>query len=128
MHLTVTNEQAGEMITLMSPYLERRDLIGYAAAYNTRILMQASQEYIDLHETLLEKYGREQLGPNGEHTNKYLLTPNDPNYEKFLAETSEWGNVKHEVDLVTVPAEKAIGELSGREILSVQWMFDWKEK
>lgn len=128
MQITVSNAQAGVMINSMRSLLDRRDLIGYAAAYNTRILTQVAQEYIDLHETLLAKYGEEVLGPNGEHTMRYVLEKDNPNYQRFIDETSEWASVEHKVDVITVPVEKAIGELSGKEILSVQWMFTWGER
>lgn len=128
MRITISNAQAGAMINSMRSLLDRRDLIGYAAAYNTRVLTQVAQEYIDLHETLLAKYGKEVLGHNGEHTMKYVLEADNPNYQRFIDETSEWASATHDVDVFTVPAEKAIGELSGNEILSVQWMFDWNTK
>lgn len=128
MRITISNAQAGAMINSMRSLLDRRDLIGYAAAYNTRVLTQVAQEYIDLHETLLAKYGEEVLGQNGEHTMKYVLEPGNPNYQRFIDETSEWASATHDVDVFTVPVEKAIGELSGNEILSVQWMFAWNTK
>ena len=106
------------MIEQLKQLLSHRDKIGYVAARNTRILKEALTEYFIFKNDLIKKYGNED-----KDTNTIYIEPTSPNFSDFLKEFEEIGNIEHDIDIMTIPYEDAIGLLNGNEILSLDWMF-----
>lgn len=123
--MRITNEQAGNMINALVPLLGRTDSLGYAAAYNTRTLTNEAIEYIQLHQQKLEEYGTPVLDDHGNQTGQYELEVASPNFERFRDETRDFALMEHDFEPYTVPVADAMGKVSGSQMLSVQWMFDW---
>lgn len=113
------------MINALVPLLDRSDVIGYAAAYDTRMLTTTAQEYIELFSEKLKEYGKPELDAHGRQTGRWYVDGGTEQARMFREDTAEWGAVEHDVDLMTVPASKAEGELTGRQMLAVGWLFDW---
>lgn len=113
------------MIGSIAPLLDRSDMIGYAAARNTRILTGEAHEYLVKREELIEKYGRPQLDGNGKETGFKEIEVGTPAYASFESEIREWANAKHSPDIYKISAEEAMGKLTGKQILEIEWMLEW---
>lgn len=122
-----TNLEMESMLNTLSTLLGRSDLIGYAAARNTRILNAEAQEYMALREQLIMKYGKPQVDEDGNETGVYELKFDAPEFRKYEEEIASWANVKHSPNIFKIPPEEVIGKLSGNEILSIEWMLDWQQ-
>ncbi len=120
-----TNLEMESMLNVLSTLLGRTDLIGYAAARNTRILKAEAQEYMTLREQLIMKYGTPQVDEDGNETGVFELKFNTPEFRKYEEEIASWANVKHSPNIFKIPPEEVIGKLSGNDILSIEWMLDW---
>jgi len=59
------NIDMDRMLTSLSGLLDRVDLIGYAAARNTRILRSEAQEYLNIRDSLIAELGEPQLDEDG---------------------------------------------------------------
>lgn len=112
---TYRNAQLDTMVATLRPMLERRDKIGYIAARNTRIIMEALTEYYNFRNELVEKYGEEIGG-------QMQLALTSPNFKQFSQEFSDIQNAQQDLDLMTLEYDDVIGELSGEEILLIDWM------
>lgn len=126
--MRITNEQAGHMIDALVPFLERTDSIGYAAAYNTRMLTNEAAEYIQLYQRKLMEYGQPVIDSDGKSHGQYELAVVSPNFKKFLDETRDFALMEHDFEPFRVPAKDAVGIMTGKQMLSVQWMLDWDDK
>lgn len=118
------NVEMERMIASLKKHLERTDLLGYAAARNTRILNNETMEYFDRREKLIVKYGVPEVDENGNETGRISLPFNSDNFKKYVEEIEEWANVEHEPDIYKIPASEVIGKLSGSDILEIDWMID----
>ena len=118
------NIEMERMIATLRPYLDRTDKIGYAAARNTRILRSEAQEYFDRRERLVEKYGSPQLDDDGNPTGLIELRFDSPDFPKYAKEIEEWALIEHTPSLYRLKYEEAIGQLSGTELLEIDWMFE----
>lgn len=116
------NSEMDSMIQSASPFLERRDLIGYAAARNVRVLMDAAREYLMRKEEIVREHGRPELDGDGNPTGNYTMDVEGN--EDAVRELASYGDIEHEADVFKIKYEKAIDRLSGNEILSIDWMFD----
>jgi len=119
-----TNAQMQEMLQALAKHLERRDVIGYAAARNTRVLREELTEFSDIQNELVKKYGEAETDEEGNPTGATVLTQESESFPAFIAEVEPFLQIEHEPALFTVPYEKAIGELSGLELLELDWMFE----
>lgn len=122
MKKTLKNSQMDTMLRQLKPFLNLRDKIGYAAARNYRRIMDSLTEYLSVKNGLIEKYGAAGESENGR--NIFVIEPSSPNFRKFLDELAPFEGIEHEVELMTVPAEEAIGSLTGNEILEIDWMLE----
>lgn len=125
--MTYTNAEMAKLIEILKPYLSRTDIVGYAAARNTRIFATEAKEFIDRREALIQKYGTPCLDENGNDTGMVELCIDNPNFEKFTEDIEDWATAKHEPNIYKIPAEKCIDVLSGNEILEIDWMLDFGE-
>lgn len=116
------NSEMVEMLRQLQPILSRRDVLGYMAARNYRILSESLTEYHAMRQKLLEKYGEEQPDENG--IPMIQLKFNSPAFKQFADELAPFNEMEHEVELMIGKYSDAIGSLSGEEILAIDWMLE----
>ena len=119
-----TNIEMEHMVNTLVPFLGRTDKIGYAAARNTRILRDETREYVNRREELVGKYGKPQIGEDGNPTGLTELRFDSPEFPEYAKEIEEWALIEHEPNLFKLKYEEAIGKLSGTELLEIDWMFE----
>ena len=119
-----TNEQMAGMINDLEPLLGRTDVIGYAAARNTRILRNECAEYMEMRDRLVNKYGTEMRDENGHPTGRVELRFDSDEFKEFEKEIATYAQMRHVPDLFKIKFEEAIGVLSGSELLACDWMFE----
>lgn len=117
------NADMEQMLGALQKHLERRDIVGYAAARNTRILRDELKEYLERRDELVRKYGTADVDANGNPTGSVSLGFNDENFAKFAEEIEQYATIEHSPKLMQLKYEDAIGILSGAEILELDWMF-----
>lgn len=110
------------MLNNLTPLLKNRDMIGYVAARNYRILTESLTEFNDFKEELIRKYGTPDKDEEGNELSSISVNPQSKEFEQFIDELEPFANIEHEVDLMFLKYDKVIGVLSGEEILSVEWM------
>ena len=115
--MTHTNEEWRQMAESLAPLLSRRDLIGYAAAVNTRRIGDATAEYARIREELIEEYGTLT-------DNMFTIVIGTPEHEAFERAIAEVANIEQDIDVMLVPRDRACGELTGEELLAAWWMFE----
>lgn len=122
------NIEMEQMIAQLEPLLGRNDLIGYAAARNTRILMDETTEYRDLRHDLVMEYGTPEKDDDGNETGRYELRFDSPRWPAYEKEITEWAMLEHEPDVYKIPAKSAIGQLTGKEMLDLEWMLEFEDE
>lgn len=115
------------MISALEPYLKRKDVIGYAAARNTRILREELTEYTARRDELVRTYGEANTDEEGNPDGTYTLSSTSESWGKFSKELSKFAEIEHDPQLMTIPAKEVIGKLTGQEILAIDWMLDEAE-
>lgn len=125
--MNLTNYAMEAMMNQLEPYLERADVIGYAAARNVRKLRDGCQEYLTKKQELVMKYGTEAMDEDGNPTGQWSIKQGQEGYEQAAEILETLANFEDEVELFKLPMEKAIGLLSGKEILSLGFMFEEDE-
>ena len=113
-----------QMVTTLTPYLDNRDVIGYAAARNVRIFRNELVEYYNYRDELIKKYGKKELDKNGNFTGRYYLDGKSDNINQYAADMSEFSIIEHDVNVFKIPFEKACDILTGNQILELEWMFE----
>lgn len=121
------NIEMERMIAQLEPLLGLSDLLGYAAARNTRILMDETTEYRDLRQNLVMEYGTPEKGDDGNETGRYELRFDSPNWPAYEKEISEWAMLEHEPDIYKIPAKSVIGQLTGQKMLDLEWMLEFED-
>ena len=122
------NIEMEQMIAQLEPLLGRNDMIGYAAARNTRILMDETTEYRDLRHDLVMEYGTPEKDDDGNETGRYELRFDSPRWPAYEKEITEWAMLEHEPDVYKIPAKSAIGQLTGKEMLDLEWMLEFEDE
>lgn len=122
--MILTNVDIVNKIESLKPFLDRSDMIGYAAARNTRKLTDASVEYVEKQQSIMLKYGSEEFDDDGKATGRMVIGFNDPNFKKFKAELETYSILKHEITIFKIPYSEVIGKLTGSEILEIDWMLE----
>lgn len=120
--MQLTNLQCLEMIESLKPMMTRRDIIGYAAARNTRRLADACQDYMRIRESLLVEYGEQVTGPDGKPTGEIVLSSLSGNFPKYQAEIEQIEEVANEVDVFRIDYSEVVNRLTGDEIIAIDWM------
>lgn len=118
------NIEMEQMIDSLSKFLGRSDIIGYAAARNTRILRDEAQEYLKKRDELVGKYGRPKVDEEGNPTGLIELRIDSEAFAEYAREIEEFALIEHEVDLFKLNYEKAIDRISGADLLEIEWMFE----
>ena len=125
MKKTFKNLEMVAMVQELQPLLSHRDIVGYAAARNTRVLSRSLTEYTAFRDRLVEKYGEPETdGDAGRETGRIVLKMDSPKFQEFLNELEPFNVMKHEVELMTLKYGDVIGALSGEESLSIDWMLE----
>ena len=117
------NAEMEQMLGTLQKHLDRRDIVGYAAARNTRILRDELKEYLERRDELVRKYGTADTDEKGNPTGSVSLGFDSPEFSKFAEEIEQYAVIEHAPDLMQLKYEDAIGILSGAEILELDWMF-----
>lgn len=120
--MKIKNIEMEHMLKTLEPILKYRNKIAYVAARNTRLLNTELIEYFKIKNSLIEKYGEQEIDENGKTTNKFALKINSQNFDSFCKEFDEIANIEHDVKLMTLPYDETVGILSGEEILNIEWM------
>ena len=111
-------------IETLSKYLDRSDIVGYAAARNYRKISDCLIEFNDKKEELLEKYGVKETDSEGNFTGNMSINPTNPNYDIFMDSYDLYANIEHDVEIFKIKYDKVIGVLTGSEILEIDWMLE----
>lgn len=120
--MKLTNFEMFSMIETLNSHLDKKDLVGYAAARNTRILNTECAEFIKRRDELIGEYGEPYVDENGRETGQTFISPQSQNFDEFAKELEKYGFIEHDVELYQIPETDVIGVLSGNEILSLDWM------
>ncbi len=121
---TVKNLAMVAMLESLKPLLSRRDKIGYVAARNFRILGTALEEYFKFKNSLIEKYGEADTDESGTPTGTITVKLGTDKFKMFCDELAPINECQQGVDLMMLSYESVIGELTGEEILSIDWMLE----
>lgn len=119
---TLKNLEMVNMVRQLQPLLSHKDLFGYVAARNTRILTEQLTEYDRVQREMLERFGKEKAGKNG--VTELVIEVNTPEFKQFCEAMEPFAGIEHEVELMTMKYEDTIGCLSGEEILALEWMLE----
>lgn len=119
-----TNAQMEQMLNAASKHLDKRDVIGYAAARNTRILTTELTEFTNAKNDLICEYGKPEKDKDGNETGSFVISPSMPKFAEFAEKLKPLIEIEHDPQIFKVDAEKAIGVLSGAEMLELEWMLE----
>lgn len=122
--MTFTNADILEKISILEHFLDRSDIVGYAAARNTRKLRNEIVEYEKFRNNLIKEYGTPEVDENGNETGRFMVMPNSKDFVMVSAKMDELDKIEHNVDIMTIQYEDIIGKLTGSEILSIDWMLE----
>lgn len=121
--MSYTNAQMDVMKQSLDKYLDRRDLIGYAAARNARILDDELATFIEMKNKAIIRNGEEEHDQDGNVIGVSLKRDSE-GFKKFVDEMSPLMDVECEPRIFKIKFDQAIGVLSGSEILELDWMFE----
>ena len=99
-------------------------MLGYLAAYNTRVFTNALQEYSSFEREAIMKYGVNDLDEQGLPTGTKSIQIGSPEYKEFIKELRPYLDIEQEVSIAIAKYESVINILSGEEILELDWMLD----
>ena len=122
--MKLKNIEIEQMIDSILPLLDRKDIIGYAAARNVRIFRNTILEYTSKRDELINMYGEKELDDDGKETGRSFIKNTSPNIKTYAHEIAEYAIIEHEVTIFKIPYDKVIGELTGSEILEIDWMLE----
>ena len=118
------NRQMAEMAEALEKHLDRRDVIGYAAARNTRLLREELTEYSEKIRELVNEHGVPDLDDGGAPTGSVSLPFGSDGFKRFMEAIAPFADIEHEPPIFKVKYSEAIGALSGKELLEIDWMFE----
>lgn len=120
----LTNDQMAERLGQLEPLLERTDVLGYAAARNTRALRTACADYLDMRDRLICELGEPETDAEGNQTGNMRLSFDSDGFKRFSEEMGKIASVESDVEVFRVDVSEAIGKLSGSQILDLDWMLE----
>ena len=118
----MSNAEIKKHIMELQALLPQRNVIGYLAAYNTRVLSNAISEFAMFEQEAISKYGEKDLDESGNPTGAMSIKIGSEKYNEFIKEMTPYLNIVQEVQIAKADYQDVIGILSGEEILSVEWM------
>lgn len=118
-----TNDQMLGMLRSLEPVLDRTDLIGYVAARNARVLQDCAREYLDRLDALMAEYGEPLTDEEGRPTGQLVVPFASERFAEFDTARREWAPIAHRPNLYVLPVEEALGNITGAQLLALDWMF-----
>ena len=123
MKKTLKNEEMVRMLKQLEPLLSHKDMFGYVAARNTRIISNCLTEYNQTKNDLIDRFGiREVDEETGLTTTSIKI--GTPAFKSFCEAMEPFNRIEHEVEIMTMKYEDTINCLTGEEILGVEWMLE----
>lgn len=119
-----SNAEMEHMSKALEKHLDRRDVIGYAAARNMRSLRGQLREYFEMRDNLVLQYGEELLDEQGKPTGQVRIEPDSERFDEFADALAKFASIEHEPEIFKIKYAEAIGKLSGAELLEVEFMFE----
>lgn len=119
-----SNIEIKEKILSLQPVLTLRNIVGYAAARNARVLTDALTEYSQFEREAIFKYGTPDMDNNGRPVGTTSIAPDSEQFDNFIKEMAPLQELKQEVSVMVVKFDEVIGQLSGEEILGIDWMLE----
>lgn len=119
-----TNFEIDAMVYAMRPLLERKGLVGMVAARNTRVMCDTIQEYASTKAELIRKHGSESVSEDGTPTGEIHIEEGGDAFREFMAELEPYASMSHEIDVMTVPVRDVMSDLTGSEMLALEWMLE----
>lgn len=117
------NEEMVVMLQQLQPLLSHKDMFGYVAARNTRILSECLTEYNQAKNDLIDRFGTETTDESTGITTTSIKV-GTPAFKSFCEAMEPFNKIEHEVELMTMKYEDTINCLTGEEILGVGWMLE----
>lgn len=124
MKIKKTNGQLFNMMSELEAHLDKKDIIGYACARNYRKISLEIEDFIRKREELFMKYGSKDVDDNGNFLGSYSIDQNSEELKLFKEEIGKYVDLECEVDIMMVKFTDAIGVLSGRELIGLDFMFE----
>ena len=125
--MTYTNLQMEQMVAQLKPLLDRNGLIGYAAAKNTRILRDEIAEYIQAKDAAIMELGEPELDADGNETGQVSLRFDSPRFAEYQERMASIDTAESEPRIFRVQASEVMGQLTGQEILDLEWMMEFAD-
>lgn len=122
--MRLSNENIASMCRdLDNGVLDNVGIVGYTAARNYRALHDAAEPFFTQRNKLIMEYGEAQYDADG-NVNDYVVDPKSDRFAEFAAKYQELADIVCEVEILTLPEEKAIDAISGAQLLQLDWMFE----
>lgn len=122
--MKLSNEKIAEMCrSLDNGVLDNVGIVGYTAARNYRSLHDIAEPFFSQRNKLIMEYGEAQYDDDG-NINDYVVDPESEKFAEFVAKYQEIAEIECEVEILTLPEEKAIDAISGAQLLQLDWMFE----
>lgn len=122
--MKLTNEKIAAMCReLENGVLDNVGIVGYTAARNYRALHDVAELFFSQRNRLIMEYGEAQHDDDG-NINDYVVDPKSKKFAEFAAKYQEIADIECEVEILTLPEEKAIDAISGSQLLQLDWMFE----
>lgn len=122
--MRLRNDQLAAFEETCERHLGDKGVLGYACARNARMMTFANAEYIQARAAAIRRHGDEVRNDKGRVTG-HTISPESEGWDAYREEMAPLDAMEHEVDVVRVPAVDLIGELSGAEMLALDFMIDW---
>lgn len=114
------------MLEGMAPLLDMGGAVGYAAAYNYRMVNEQVQEYVKTRDDALRELATPVTDDDGHETGEYRFEAGSDAYVEFERRVGELAGFSHDVQLITISKERAIDAgLTGKQMLDADFMFKW---
>lgn len=126
--MIVTNAEMMGMLAALRPLLERTDMLGYAAARNTRLLKAACSEYLEMQERLIAELGEPETDDEGNPTGGFSIKFGSSAFAEFERAIGTFAPIEHGFEPWRIDPSEAVGRLSGTQLLGLEWMFDFGEE
>lgn len=123
MKKTLKNEEMVRMLKQLEPLLSHKDMFGYVAARNTRVISNCLTEYNQAKADLIDRFGTKEVNEETGLTTTSIKI-GTPAFKSFCEAMEPFNNIEHEVEIMTMKYEDTINCLTGEEILGVEWMLE----
>lgn len=122
--MKLKNYQMSNLMDSLQPILDHKGILGYAAARNFRKLRDATVEFTQYKEQLFREYGTAEVDENGNPTGRYSIDVTNPAIVEPMKELDRYADIEHEVEIFTIPVSEVIDELTGNEMLALEFMLE----